>query len=241
MSEPKGIEPGDFRVFMLDDGRSLPQKRSTISDIIDKATDDGARAIVLDLYFASDVETEQNQRLRESVANAITRGIPVFSVLPENKLQEDLLADVDGLVSGGMRLYTRVPIHLIPFTYLGFRSLADFALSYNNLVDTESQSGEEVAIPALLADTLTECEDKKSFTEVDNLIGQLRFSDLDLRESPTPTSYLDYDIVPMGDSIVVISIEAYLSHNDDSELWPRVFDVISASIAYSQAMCPAED
>lgn len=71
-------------VFAMDDSASTADRRLVLADIVEQAVHDGAKAIVLDIYFKS--ETPSDARLRQTLLAAKNAGISVFAVAPFDNL-----------------------------------------------------------------------------------------------------------------------------------------------------------
>lgn len=75
-----GISKENSVIFMMDNNMSVPARRVRLADMINQAVEQGARMIVLDIYFVD--YTEVDEELQKAFDNAAVNNIPVIIGAP---------------------------------------------------------------------------------------------------------------------------------------------------------------
>lgn len=96
MTPPKIPEVSDAVVLLMDDPKSLTERRAVLAGIINDAVAKRAAAVVLDVFFKS--PTDQDSQLLAAIKNAKDNNVKIFMVTPPDGSPS--LFQGDGIVLG---------------------------------------------------------------------------------------------------------------------------------------------
>ncbi len=206
-----------MQIFLIDEGSSLAEQRSHTADLIREAADSGARQIVLDVYYGA--ETASDTKMREAIAYARERGIPIFSCSHAGYSSSPNRFSGDGIETG----HCRVKGHM--------QGIIRRELNATHLETVRQTDGDEphISLPVLAAMSCVDYSesDIRQFLEDNRLIG---WFDLITEDTHPPRSYTDCRGNISEGSIVFLggSADADPKKTDHGYVTPGVYDIASA-------------
>lgn len=225
MSDP--IIDSKMVTFVMDDTAPRVDRRKKVADLINKAVDDGAQAIVLDVFYEE--PSDNDHFLREAFKKAQRARIPVFigtqgkkSIFSDVASVGHILANVNpnstDTYPNGTSVTTRS--HFGGFLGIGGRDV--YALS------------------AQVASRVTHCNEKPK-RDLEDLPPRLRYQDVPVN----PISYNTFKQTNMSGAIVFVggSIAPESGNPEDvvrydnGNTGPGVADIVSQVVAYRQKIC----
>jgi len=217
IGKPNGIRPDNTIIFLMDDRTARPERRAKVADLIIKAAQDGAKAIIIDAYYLkasnydSSLEKAFNVAKNKGVKIIIAAGPngekPVFKE-SENVRVGHIVAQTDGNDNPPN------PNYFHPL-FKGY-----------------------TAIPWIIAQRFPQCNNPADIP----LQQKITYKDL---KGPEAISYNDYKTTDMRGKFVFVggSINPDSGNRadqvttDQGKITHGVYDLFSASVAYSEYLC----
>lgn len=218
-----GVGKENSVIFLMDDKKSIPERRQQIAGMIHQAIDQGAKMIVVDVFFTS--QTSSDIELQEAFDRAALNNIPIIVAAPPD---------------GSGSAFINVTLgHVIAKTKGGWLSLLNkpkFPNSTQIAAREKLGDQEYESMPLLVVKKL--CSGGLSNNM---MIGVKDYRDLTEEELPPTKSYNDYpktDLKGMvvfigGTSAPVTGQKVDQTTTDDGRVSHGIFDIVSATFALS--------